>query len=120
MSRLMKFALPIALLATFQPAHAQMAFGRQWETNVALSQADIDMITATLAQKIHGHQVGAAASWSNSASGNSGTLTLLRIFRRNGQRCEQIDYRISSSGQGSDRYDLVSCLQPDGTWKLSY
>ena len=116
-----KFIVPLALAASaIQPAKAQMAFGRQWETSVSLSQSDMDMIKATLAQRIHGQQVGATASWSNPATSNSGTITLLRIFQRQGQRCEQIDYQMASTGGGSDRYDLVSCLQPDGAWKLSY
>jgi len=120
MSRLAKLVLPIALAISVQPAHAQMLWGRAWETNVSLSQADIDMIKTTLAQKIHGQAVGTSASWSDPASGNSGSLTLLQVFFRQGQRCEQIAYRISPPTKGSsDHYILMSCLQPDGTWKLS-
>lgn len=107
---------------TLQTAEAQRMFARQWETNVSLGQDDIDMIRATLNQKIHGRQAGTSASWSNPASGNSGTLTLVRVFEHRGQRCEQIDYQIRSSraGRPSDRYDLTSCLQPNGAWMLSY
>lgn len=117
------FALPVALFASTVPsAEAQMAFGRQWETNVSLTQADMNMIKATLDQKIHGQPAGVSATWTNPTTGNSGTITLLRVFGRQGQRCEQIDYQMGSSSQGrsSDRYDLVSCLQPDGAWKLAY
>lgn len=120
MSRLAKLVLPIALAISVQSAHAEMLWGRAWETNVSLTQADIDMIKTTLAQKIHGHAVGTSASWSDPTSGNSGTLALLQVFFRQAQRCEQIAYRISPEGNGpSDHYVLMSCLQPDGTWKLS-
>lgn len=108
--------------AALQTAEAQRMFARQWETNVSLGQDDIDMIRGTLNQKIHGRQAGTSATWSNPGSGNSGTLTLVRVFERRGQRCEQIDYQIRSSrpGRPSDRYDLTSCLQPNGAWMLSY
>jgi len=123
MRSLVRLALSLVLVgATLPTAEAQRMFGRQWETNVSLGQDDIDMIRATLNQKIHGRQAGTSASWSNPASGNSGTLTLVRVFERRGQRCEQIDYQIRSSrpGRPSDRYDLTSCLQPNGAWMLSY
>jgi hypothetical protein len=109
------------LALSVQTAEAQMMFGRQWETAVALSQADMDMIKATLARQIHGKAVGTSASWSNPASGNSGTITLVKTFVRNGLRCEQIDYRLISSGAGRpyDDYTLTSCQLADGTWKLS-
>jgi hypothetical protein len=117
----MKWVVACILALSVQTAKAQMMFGRQWETAVALSQADMDMIKATLARQIHDKAVGTSASWSNPASGNSGTITLVKTFVRNGLRCEQIDYRLVSSGAGRpyDDYTLTSCQLADGTWKLS-
>jgi hypothetical protein len=118
MSPILKFAVPIALALSLHPAQAQMLGTWSWaETNVVLTQADLDMIRATLDQ-----QVGTSASWSDSASGNSGKITLLKALSRNGQRCEQIEYRMSppSKTEPSDRFVLTSCKQPDGVWKLSY
>lgn len=116
-----RFALPFILVFALQSAHAQSVIGRQWETNVSLTQADMDLIRTTLAQQVHSKTVGTSASWNNPTSGNSGTLTLLKITQRQGQRCEQIDYRIRPPEKGtpSDHYTLTSCLQPDGSWKLS-
>jgi len=93
-------------------------FRRQWETNTSLTQAETHDQGHPLDRKIHGKQGGVSATLRNPASSNSSTLTLIRVFARNGQRCEQIDCQFGWSNS-SDRY-LVSCLQPDGAWKLAY
>jgi hypothetical protein len=120
MSPIVKFALPVALLLAFRPAAAQL-MGPMWETNVTLTRADLDLIEATLHDKIHGRPAGTSAAWRDPASGNSGTITLLRVTERQGQRCEQIEYRNHprETWRPSDRFVLTSCRQPDGVWKLS-
>jgi len=120
MTPMLRLALPIALLFALNPAQAQM-LGPAWETNVTLTRADLDMIKAGLAQQIHNKRLGASTSWRNPESGNSGSMALLKIFARQGQRCEQIEYRMSppEKAMPSDRFVLTSCLQPDGTWKLA-
>jgi surface antigen len=120
MSPMTKFALPLALLVVAGSAHAQL-LGPLWETNVTLTRADLDMIETTLAQKIHGKPAGTKAKWSDPSSGNSGTITLVKISELDGQRCEEILYRNRSSEQWMppDRFELTSCRQPDGAWRLS-
>jgi hypothetical protein len=120
MPPMLKFVLPIALSFALHSAQAQI-LGPAWETNVTLTRADLDMIKASLAQRIHNQRLGASTSWSNPESGNSGSMTLLKIFARQGRRCEQIEYRMSppEKARPSDRFVLISCLQVDGTWKLS-
>ena len=119
MRLMLKAALPLAFMVAVAPAHAQM-LGPSWETNVVLTQADIDMIKGALASRIHGQPKGATATWTNPASGNSGSITLLSIDARDGRRCEQIEYRVSAASRAAtDRYMLTSCRQADGTWKLS-
>jgi hypothetical protein len=123
MSPMLKFAVPITLALAFHPAQAQMLGSWSWaETNVVLTQADLDMVKTALAQQVHDKKLGTSASWSNPASGNSGKMTLLQISSRDGRRCEQIEYRMSppSKTEPSDRFVLISCIQPDGAWKLSY
>jgi hypothetical protein len=120
MSPMLKFAVPIAWALAFHPALAQQPWS--WmETNVTLTQADLEMIKSTLAQQIHNRMIGTSASWSNPVSGNSGTVTLLQILARDGQRCEQIEYRMNPPQKAgpSDRFVLTSCRQSDGAWKLS-
>jgi surface antigen len=120
MSPIAKFVLPVALLLAFQPAQAQL-LGRMWETSVTLTRADLDLIQQTLAQKIHGKPAGTKASWKDPSSGNSGTITLLKVIAQHGQRCEQIKYRNypPETWRPSDHFVLTSCRQPDGSWKLS-
>src|SRR6516225_536293 len=62
MSPIVKFALPVALLLAFRPAAAQL-MGPMWETNVTLTRADLDLIEATLHDKIHGRPAGTSAAW---------------------------------------------------------
>ena len=83
MSPIVKLAVPIALLPAFQPARVPL-LGPLRETNVTLTRTDLDMIQTTLLQKIHGKPAGTKASWSDPASGNSGTITLLRVIERQG------------------------------------
>jgi surface antigen len=120
MTPMLKFALPIALSLVVHPAQAQW-LGPAWETNVTLTRADLDMIKAGLAERIHNQRLGSSISWRNPESGNSGSIALLKIFARQGRRCEQIEYRMSPPEKAgpSDRFVLTSCLQPDGSWKLA-
>ncbi len=80
---MIKWALPLALLLACRPAAAQL-MGPLWETNVTLTRADLDTIRATLAAKIHGRPAGTSAAWSDPASGNSGTITLVEGLRTPG------------------------------------
>lgn len=116
----LRLATLLALALTVQPAHAQL-MGPTWETNVVLTQADIEIIKTALATKIHGREQGIVATWANRTSGNSGSVTLQGISARDGRRCEQIEYRMVSAARPAlaDRFVLTSCIQPDGTWKLS-
>ncbi len=120
MSPMAKFTLPLALFLSVGSAHAQL-LGPLWETNVTLTRADLDMIETTLAEQIHGKPAGTKAKWSDPASGNSGTIKLLKISELDGHRCEEILYwnRSGEQWMPPDRFKLTSCRQPDGAWKLS-
>jgi surface antigen len=120
MTQRLRYLLPFALLLVAAPAAAQL-MGPLWETNVALTRGDLDMIRATLAGKIHGHPAGTTARWQNPVSGNSGKITLLRVFEQNGERCERIQYHnyARERWRPNDHFTLTSCRQPDGSWKLS-
>jgi len=84
-----------------------------WETNIVLSQQDLDLI--------HGKPVGTTASWSNPASGNSGFIKLGKKLTRKNQQCEKIEYTVRSGGPPvyTEHYHFTSCLQPDGAWKIA-
>ena len=92
-----------------------------WETNVTLTQQDLDLIHGAVTNQIHGKPVGTTASWSNPVSGNSGSIKLVRKLARTNQRCEDIEYLVRSSGTPTytEHYHFTSCLQPDETWKIA-
>ena len=110
--------LVIAGLAS-PPAEAQL-LGLGFESNITLTQQDLDLIRQTVNQQIHGKAVGATASWSNPSSQNSGTIRLLKKFPARNMHCEEIGYTLMTTAMAvsPEHYTLDSCLQPDGSWKI--
>ena len=91
-----------------------------WESQITLTQQDMEMIHNALTNLIHGKPEGTVASWSNPASQNSRSVRLFKKLVRKGQQCEDIDYTVRSGAPVyTEHYDLTSCLQLDGTWKLA-
>jgi hypothetical protein len=60
-----------------------------------LTQQDLDMIHSTVANQIHGKPIGTIVSWINSASGNSGSISLVKKPARNRQQCEGSNTRCA-------------------------
>jgi surface antigen len=119
MSSSLRVIIVCATLIAWLPTQAQfLGFGLQ--TNVELTKQDLDIIRHTVDAQVHGKPVGTTAKWSNPESQNSGKITLIRKFTRNGQQCETLDYRLIThrSPAGPEHYRLSSCLQPDGQWRL--
>ena len=118
-------SLPIKLLvlviACFASSAAEAQFlGLGFESNITLTQQDLDMIRQTVSQQIHGKPAGATASWSNPSSQNSGAIKLLKKFTTRNMRCEEIGYTLMTTAMAvsPEHYVLDSCLQPDGSWKI--
>ena len=108
----------IAGLSIAGAAQAQLL--PTWETQITLTQQDMEMIHNAVTNQIHGKPVGTAASWTNPASQNSGSVRLVKKLVRKGQQCEDIGYTVRSGAPVyTEHYHLTSCLQPDGTWKLA-
>jgi surface antigen len=119
MSTSIKAAILLAAVIAWLPAEAQL-LGLGIETNIELSRQDLGIIRQTVSEQIHGKPVGTTAKWSNPESGNAGKIALTRKFVRNGQKCEALDYAITTKRRPvrPEHYRLSSCLQPDGQWKL--
>lgn len=62
--------------------------------------------------------VGAVERWSNAKSGNSGTVTLTRVFERDGMPCREIVHRIKLVREGDQVYHFNRCRVASGEWKL--
>lgn len=108
-----------ALLASL-PARGQL-LGLGFESRITLNRQDLDLIHQTVDRKIHGKPAGTSASWSNPDSQNHGTIKLLRKYGANGRHCEAVQYTLATTKMAvsPEHYVLNSCLQPDGTWKIS-
>jgi surface antigen len=102
------------------PAVQAQFLGPGFESNVTLTPDDLDMMRRAVTQQIHGKPVGTTATWSNPSSKNSGTIRLLKKFTARNMRCETIGYTLvtTASAAAPEHYELNSCLQPDGTWKI--
>ena len=120
MSPSLKIVIPVAA-GFMMAAAAQAQLLPTWETHIVLSQQDIEMIHGAVTNQIHGKSVGTGAAWSNPASGNSGSIKLEKKITRKNQQCEDIAYTVRSGGTPvySEHYHFISCLQPDGTWKIA-
>src|ERR1700730_2260049 len=53
-----------------------------WETHITLTQQDLDMIRNAVTNQVHGKPVGTTADWRNPASGNSGSIKLVKNLTR--------------------------------------
>jgi hypothetical protein len=102
------------------PAQAQLLLGPVWESNITLTQDDLDLIHRTVDTQIHGKPVGATASWSNPNTGNAGTIKLVRKFRKGNLQCEQVAYTLTTTKKAvePEHYVFNSCLTPEG-WKIA-
>jgi hypothetical protein len=71
-----------------------------WESHITLTQQDMEMIHNAVTNHIHGKPVGTAASCTNPASQNSGSIRLVKKLVRKRQPCEDIDYTVRFGGAG--------------------
>jgi surface antigen len=119
MSTRFRMTLLLAALVASLPAQAQF-LGPGIRTNIELTRQDLETIRHVVNDQVHGKPVGTTGKWSNPESGNSGKITLVGKFTRNGQKCETLDYRLATTRRPvrPEHYVLRSCLQPDGQWKL--
>ena len=62
--------------------------------------------------------VGESDSWSNPQTKNSGSSTILRIFRSGGMLCHLVRHRIIAGQRRPRDYRLTWCRTPAGEWKI--
>jgi hypothetical protein len=91
-----------------------------WETEIALTQDDLDLIHRTVDTQIHGKPVGTRASWINPNTGNGGTIKLLHKFRKGNLQCEEVAYTLTTTKKAvePEHFVLNSCLTPEG-WRIA-
>ena len=55
---------------------------------------DRGTIRGAVTDQVHGKSVGTIASWHNPASGNSGSIKLVKKLTRKNQQCEDVEYVV--------------------------
>ena len=112
----------LALVPALSEASSLGIFGPQGlplsaEDFSLMSQADEPLLSDAALP------LGASRSWSNSKTGDSGTVTLMDrfeyMYQGNWLTCRKLAYEFAFS-QVSDRYRYVlnRCQVADGSWKL--
>jgi surface antigen len=85
-----------------------------------LTQQDMAAVAEVVGQLTEEERVGESAEWSNPASGNSGTATLLELFEENGYHCRRVAHQFKIKGRADQtQLEFKTCLDPsDNMWKL--
>ncbi len=118
---------PVLLLAFclgFLPvaSDAQVNPFRTSRIGSGLSDQDLQMM-GDAGARLYQHDTvaaGAKDQWSNPASGNSGTLTVLQSFTRHGMACRKVRYNIHLRARSTPRsYTVNWCKTPSGAWKIT-
>ena len=110
----------IALAGLAAPAGAQInPFGTHSADNL---DADDRRLAEEAASKVYLAQaasIGATQSWSNSASGNSGTVTLVRLHDYRGMPCRTLEHRVQVKTRTEPLvFHLDRCKTDTGEWKI--
>ena len=119
----MQFRLPNCLSAAFAvcillPAPALAQFNL-FSQGPGLSPEDNRLLFDSIA-RLNGTQparAGNSDAWSNPQSNDSGTNTVLRVFRSGGMACHLVRHHIVAGGTGRD-YRLTWCRTSGGEWKI--
>ena len=116
----LKAMVLIVALIVWLPAEAQF-LGLGFESNIELTKVDLAIIHRIVDEQVHGKAVGTTASWSNSDSGNYGSIKLLKKYSSNGRPCESVGYTLATRNRSTppEHYMLDSCRLPDGSWRIS-
>ena len=102
-------------------AHAQVNPFRSSRVGSGLNQDDLKALGAASQRLYTQNSVadGTSDTWSNPRSGNSGTVTVLQSFERQGNACRKLRYDIRlRQRKNPSSYTLSWCHLPDGSWKV--
>src|SRR4051794_11888540 len=102
---------------SIQPAEAQLLFGSR--LGQALYQGDDTKIIAQIGgDMLRNAPDGESRPWSNPQTGHSGTITVIRSYKRGGMPCR--DARVNSQlNERNVAYVLPACQVADGSWKIA-
>jgi surface antigen len=89
-------------------------------TNLDLRESDYAAIKAAAAPLYENQAtpVGTTANWSNSETGNKGTVTLVAITTTNGHECRRLAHLLHIKDQGDPYNFLIDRCLINGEWKV--
>lgn len=120
MMKLLAAAAVIALSMTAGlPAAAQL--NPLVEGGLDLTAEDWELLeaAATRLYATEGQPIGAAETWSNDQSGNSGRIELVQTGEYQGMPCRRLKHDIRVKDVGDPFHFIVDrCRTPDGAWKV--
>ncbi len=88
-----------------------------------LSKEDIELLKRVGAKLYERDsvQVGTTEAWTNSDSGNSGIVTLIKILEKQGMPCRQLQHEVRVSGKSDpSSVEFTRCKTTEGDWKLLF
>ncbi len=88
-----------------------------------LSKEDIELLKRAAAKLYEPDsvQVGTTEAWANSDSGNSGIVTMIKIFEKQGMPCRQLQHEVRVSGKSDPSgVGFTRCKTTEGDWKLLF
>ena len=81
---------------------------------------DLKLIDAASSKlyKTDNPKVGASEKWSNPTTGNSGTVSLVQVFEKDGMPCRKLRHSIAVKGNKDPQiYIFNRCRVKSGEWK---
>ena len=88
------------------------------EIGKSLDRADRLALERTTQQSLETAKVGTTSTWKNPDSGNQGTITPKKTYKKpDGTYCREFQQTITVGGRTQEAYG-TACRQPDGSWKI--
>jgi surface antigen len=94
-------------------------FGRQSIDNVTAEDRRMAEAASARIYTLPSPQIGTSESWKNDASGNRGTVTLVRFREYQGLPCRTLRHDVYVRAR-NQRFEFVidRCRTDDGQWKI--
>ena len=99
--------------ATFGAAFNDL-LGRDWRR---LNAKDMQLLQKTMRVVLDEHSPGASAHWEDPDTGESGRVSVLRIYEQDGMPCAEVEHVFMTGNRY--RYVLPFCRK-DGEWKMAF
>jgi surface antigen len=82
-----------------------------------MDDQDKQKMSSTSYNALENNRSGQTAQWNNPDSGNSGTITPVKTYEKNGNYCREYTQTVTIGNKTHEAYG-TACRQADGTWKI--